>query len=376
MSYFFVAGIVIALFLILLLAAKPNKQTPDYIFGVLLFFSAQTIFNTFWVYTGRYLQYPNTLVVGLNAPIAVAPLFYLYTKYQTHNIRFRPIDYLHLLPYIALFILYADFYGLSFNEKIERMQAYGSVALDTIRSFVAYTTGFFYFMLSLWMLLRFKKNMKSQFSNTERIQFNWLLLLIVGMLVIWLIVLITKNDNIISVAATVFVFVLGYFGITQVNAFNGTNAFAFSAPTVFETENMEIQLDGVVDAKYKSSMLSEEDANQIHTQLKRVLEKERPYLNPELTLGQLARLLEVHPNRLSEVINTKEAKTFYDLINELRIKEFLQQVVKPESRQFTFMSLAYDCGFNSKASFNRNFKRYTGSTPRAYLNNHCTSELK
>ncbi|HZI54714.1 MAG TPA: helix-turn-helix domain-containing protein, partial [Chitinophagaceae bacterium] len=79
-------------------------------------------------------------------------------------------------------------------------------------------------------------------------------------------------------------------------------------------------------------------------------------------------ILKIHPNTLSQVINSFENKTFYDYINGLRIEEFKTLVTDPGSRQFTLLSLAFECGFNSKTAFNRNFKKATGQSPSDYLN--------
>ncbi len=367
MVYIFVAGISIALFLITIILTKPTKHTSDYILSALLFFSAQTIFNTFWVFTNFYLSYPDALVIGLNAPIAVAPLFYLYTKYQTHPIRFSPLDLLHLVPYFILSLLYGKFYFSSPEERLALMNSETGFnsTLGIFRIIITYVSGFFYFFWSLWILLRFRKNMKHLFSNTEKIRFNWLIFLIVGMLFVWLVVLIIKSDLITSISSTLFLIFLGYFGITQVNVFSGVNNYLLTTITPSYETNAPIKIENgeSVNIKYKNSILSEEEAYKIHQQLQQLLNTERPYLNPELTLSQLAQLLNVHPNKLSEVINTQEQKSFYDLINELRIQEFLHQVVKPENSRFTFTSIAYDCGFNSKASLNRNFKKHVGITP-------------
>lgn len=367
MVYIFVAGISIALFLITILLTKPTKHTPDYILSALLFFSAQTIFNTFWLFTNLYLSFPDALVIGLNAPIAVAPLYYLYTKYQTHPIRFSPLDLLHFVPYFILSFLYGNFYFLSFEEKLAIMKL--NSTLEISRTIVTYVSGFFYFLWSLWILLRFRKNMKHLFSNTEKIRFNWLLFLIVGMLCVWLVVLIVRDDHITSISSTVFLILLGYFGITQVNVFSGENDYFLTAITQsYDTNALsKIENGESENIKYKHSILSEEEATKIQEQLNQLIQTERPYLNPELTLSQLAQCLKVHPNKLSEVINTQEQKSFYDLINEQRVREFLLQIVKPENTRFTFTSLAYDCGFNSKASFNRNFKKHVGITPSEYL---------
>nr|WP_262919778.1 helix-turn-helix domain-containing protein [Niabella hibiscisoli] len=97
------------------------------------------------------------------------------------------------------------------------------------------------------------------------------------------------------------------------------------------------------------------------------MQKEALFTDPELTLGTLSEQLAIHPNTLSQVINSKEGKNFYDYINALRIATFIKALSKPENKKYTLLSLAFECGFNSKASFNRNFKKHTGLSPTEYL---------
>ena len=106
---------------------------------------------------------------------------------------------------------------------------------------------------------------------------------------------------------------------------------------------------------------------EIYTGLTKVINEEKIFVNPELTLAELAQTLDVHPHNLSQVINTYEEKSFYDYINLKRIEEFKRIVALPENRKFTLLALAHDCGFNSKTSFNRNFKNLTGLSPSDYL---------
>lgn len=81
----------------------------------------------------------------------------------------------------------------------------------------------------------------------------------------------------------------------------------------------------------------------------------------------VSRELDVHPNTLSQVINRAEQKNFFDYINTLRVADFKEKAANPENQKYTLLSLAYDCGFNSKTSFNRNFKKITGKSPSEYL---------
>jgi AraC-like DNA-binding protein len=87
-----------------------------------------------------------------------------------------------------------------------------------------------------------------------------------------------------------------------------------------------------------------------------LMAEQKPFKNPDLTLNELAGMLEVHPNYMSQVINSKEKKSFYDLINEKRVEEFIKLISQPSNQQYTLLAISFDCGFNSKASFNRNLR--------------------
>jgi AraC-like DNA-binding protein len=250
----------------------------------------------------------------------------------------------------------------------------------SINAYAVYFSGIVYATLSLVRLLRYRKNLVDQFSNTEKINFNWLLYLIIWIIAIWIVILFVQEDKMIFGAAALFVLWLGYFGIRQVQLFHQNTPQPPLAPSVV-TNNPDTNLAEAEasatnnllplleqnNIKYQKSTLSEQDASLIHERLKMLLAEQKPFTNPDLTLNDLAKSLGVHPNHLSQVINSKEKRSFYDLVNEKRIEEFIRLIAQPAQQQYTFMSVAYDCGFNSKASFNRNFKKYTGLTPTDYL---------
>ena len=81
----------------------------------------------------------------------------------------------------------------------------------------------------------------------------------------------------------------------------------------------------------------------------------------------MAAKLGVHPNYLSQVINQRENKNFYDFVNTYRVAEFKRLISMPRNQHLTLLSVAFDCGFNSKSSFNRYFKKATGQTPSEYF---------
>jgi AraC-like DNA-binding protein len=93
------------------------------------------------------------------------------------------------------------------------------------------------------------------------------------------------------------------------------------------------------------------------------MQNEKPYLEPELTLDQLASRLSLKPRVLSQAINVILGQNFYDFINHYRIDEASRLLTNPKDKKITILEVLYEVGFNSKSSFNTLFKKYTGLTP-------------
>ncbi|WP_170170339.1 helix-turn-helix domain-containing protein [Hymenobacter perfusus] len=89
----------------------------------------------------------------------------------------------------------------------------------------------------------------------------------------------------------------------------------------------------------------------------------RPYLEPELTLGELATQLRTNTSWLSKVINSGCGQNFNDFINEYRVREAERRLRDPQFRHYTLLAVALEAGFNSKSTFNRVFKKLRGQTP-------------
>jgi AraC-like DNA-binding protein len=95
------------------------------------------------------------------------------------------------------------------------------------------------------------------------------------------------------------------------------------------------------------------------------------YENPELAIFHLAAKLDTHSKKISQVINQGFALNFNDYINQHRVKAVIRKIDAGEHSVQTLLSLAYECGFNSKSTFNRAFKRYTSLSPNDYIKKNC-----
>jgi AraC-like DNA-binding protein len=96
------------------------------------------------------------------------------------------------------------------------------------------------------------------------------------------------------------------------------------------------------------------------------MRSEKPYLNPQLTLNELSKKLGVNAAVLSYVINSGFNKNFNDFVNEFRIDEVKGKLQNGAADNLTLLAVAFDCGFNSKATFNRAFKKFTGTSPKEF----------
>jgi AraC-like DNA-binding protein len=383
---FYLIGIVITFFLVALLITKKGKTKADRILVIWLIFIGLHLFFFYLYITDKGYSFPYYYLLGVHFPFPLVhgPFLFLYTATITNQLWASRYSALHAIPFFFIYFLFLPFMRLPVEQKILifKNNGLGSETELLVLITLIMISGIVYVALSLWLLKKYKKTLQDQFSSAEKINLAWLRYLIYSIGLTWVFVLI-GNDPLIFGSAVVFVFFLGYFGIKQVGIFtqshptetnieakilmNGASSPTEPIGATQLSSNTTALLDVPQKVKYLRSSLSEETAREIQKNLTKAINEDRLYTNPEITLAELAQTLNVHPNNLSQVINTLEGKNFYDYINHKRIEEFKRIVALPESQRFTLLALAHECGFNSKTSFNRNFKNATGLSPSEYL---------
>jgi len=98
--------------------------------------------------------------------------------------------------------------------------------------------------------------------------------------------------------------------------------------------------------------------------LDNLFEVEKVYLDEKLTLYKLAKKIQTTDKKLSFLLNKSMNTTFYDYVNSFRVEAVKLKLVSEKSKKFTILAIAHECGFNSKASFNRIFKKSTGQNSK------------
>ncbi len=119
--------------------------------------------------------------------------------------------------------------------------------------------------------------------------------------------------------------------------------------------------------KYASEIFTQEELTTLQIRLNDLMEREKPYLNPELSLRGLAASMDLTPNQMSRLLNEGFEQNFSEYINSLRLNAFMETAKDPSKRHLSILGMAYESGFNSKTVFNTFFRKETGMTPSAWL---------
>ncbi|HEY5689954.1 MAG TPA: helix-turn-helix domain-containing protein [Cyclobacteriaceae bacterium] len=370
---FYFGGVGLAFFLTLLLVSKRKKTIADIILAVWLFVIS---IHLLLFYLLRMKLYPQLLGVSFPFPLIHGPFLYLYTMALTNRLQFSRLALLHFIPFLAVFIYLIPFLSLPIEEKINVFKNHGAgyETFNQILKIIIIISGLLYFIASSLVLRKHRVSITDHFSNTEKVNLKWLQYLIYWIGLIWIMVIFT-NDDWIYGFVVLFILFIGFFGIRQIGIFYSpelpiplNGAEIKDRPDEMEQKNGHhadhFQLE---KKKYQKSGLSIERSKILHRQLTQLMNDKKLYARSDLSLAELAEQLNTQPNHLSQVINELEAKNFYDYINTLRIEEFKRVAASADSKRFTLLALAQHCGFSSKSSFNRYFRKVTGLSPSEFI---------
>ncbi|MDR6460155.1 AraC-like DNA-binding protein [Chryseobacterium vietnamense] len=355
---FYLAGVFISCFSSFLIAGKRKKVMADYILAAWFMIIGIHLILFILFFSGSYIKFPYFLGYEVIFPFIHGPMLYLYVLSVTGKAPGRKIWLLHFVPVLIVIVMLFKLLILSPWDRLAIYQSGGSEyqLISSILKYMMILSGIVYIVVSFFAVRKYTREIAEQYSNTERINLRWLYYLIAGLALIWVAVMI-RNDILIFFIVVLFIIVAAYFGISRVGILD--------LPVITVNINEEKVDDEVI--KYQKNFPGEDAIIAVYEKLIYQMEKDSLYKDPELSLSHTAALLEVHPNILSQAINSIENKNFYDYINRQRIEEFKRLAVLPENRKYTILSLAFESGFNSKTSFNRNFKKYMNCSPRDFL---------
>jgi AraC-like DNA-binding protein len=316
---------------------------------------------------------------------------YLFLKSLTNQAwRFSvKRDFVHFLPYGIYFIVHLVIGVLGFGNREQIWKWENTLYLNVFFQVLSWGVQIYYFVASYQLYKNYRNWAVNEYSNIELVSFTWFRNFLIINFLCWTIGTINSlyislftnetSDNhyalmwIGYLADTILLYYISISGFMQsrvkhvVFEEKGAPLSDFFTEKNKDTVHSQVKLnDGEtiqIQDENKKNQLSEEDLLTWKTKVMTLFDKGKPYLDPELTLSELAIRLKTNTSILSQVINKGFEKNFNDFINEYRVHEYHAKVKTPQYKHLTILAVALDCGFNSKATFNRAYKKLTGKNP-------------
>jgi AraC-like DNA-binding protein len=346
--------------------AYQNSRLSDFLFGLVLMGMAFNIWEYMLGFSGIEILWKELNFFPRTFGMAFAPLCYFYFKSQVDkDFRFSKGDIVYFLPFIVNTVYHVTVFsmGQDFVKTVEK-NFHGPFFIPEIETFTEIFLDGFFIYKCLKLYTQYREWTKTQFSDIESVSFKWfrnfLIVLIISFVVYLLKMVIIRMydldfkqdwwDNLVGVVLIYYVSITGY---AQIQPNTGL---------VFKEE--EYKPENIQKEKF-----NEDELQNWKSKILKLMQDDKLYLQPELNLSDIANRLKTNISVLSGVVNSVFGKNFNDFVNEYRVKEFQERIQLPENRNITLLGVAFDCGFNSKATFNRSFKKFTGKSPKEFLDN-------
>lgn len=358
--------IIIFLFLfvsLFLFTLKRGKTQSNKILGFLFLCYGLWIWDiyaTFYLYD----SYPYLAYIFNNLLWLIGPglLFYTYSVIY-NNYPFRKKDLLHLIPFFLMFFLSIVSFHIQSTEfkrtflehaiNDKSIFNWGSSAIILIHVLT-------YIIVSFIAIINYQRALTNILSNDTKIRVSWLKFMLIGsFLIFFSLISIVLNQYFnwhqkMPVESTYLLVLLLLIFITSILFKSMKQPEIFMGLTVEQVK---------INNNKGENSLPKEISNRYAEKLNEYMNLEKPYLDPDLTLTELAERLDIKVKDLSQVINNNFELRFFDYINKYRIQEAKALIENPPDPKMTILEIMYQVGFNSKSSFNTSFKKFIGMTP-------------
>lgn len=347
-----------------------------------------------WYWGTECLECRNFMFyVPMNHTLLMGPVIYMYIRSLLNpGFTFNKMDRWHFVPGFAyiLWTIIVAVTDLLVMKRYYLMDGQNDPDFDTWYQAIGFISLLIYLMLSLRYYLMYRAFIVQELSFADTVQFKWVRNFLIACFLYFFSTIFLDILRLVGVNIgyqdtwwyyLLFAFIFYYIAISgYANSIEQKKTFEldflrYRMPNLIGggEHPLEVQTE---DASFEVLMPAEftspdQTADSVipsiwKEKVENAILVERMYRNPELTLTDLANHLGTNPSLLSKIINRSFGKNFNDYVNQYRVLEVKENLADPQNAHLTIMSLAYDAGFNSKATFNRAFKKFTGDNPKTY----------
>lgn len=354
-----------------LLTVKTENKLANRLFAWFFIFSAIDL-SGFFIDVGTRNEL-NLEIFRSTACLFGMPLFYLFVLavcYSDFRLKWKHV--VHLLPFLLINLVFIPRIYLSTNIDKDSFAATLNQMPEIYLIQILIEFQYVFYIVSVFLILKkYREIYLENYADSSTATYKWLFQITCVFLIAHSIVAL-KN-------------VLRYSGFREIflwtNVLVGAIALlitcwfimkALNHPELFRGVNSKLQLAKdilpAVEEKTESKDVQDDAISSQISTLKQYMAEREPFLDPSLTIQELANQIDIPVRELSVLINHHMDQHFFDFVNEYRIQKAMG-ILKDQARsQLTVLEILYEVGFNSKSSFNTSFKKHTNLTPTAYRN--------
>lgn len=300
----------------------------------------------------------------------IAPLFYLSIQsYIKPSRKWNKNQYLHFgLSFLYLFLFIFSFL---LDAKEAQKEKVSQNSIDNVNYFLCLILTiqvFWYCIIAYKNIIKHQKNILLHRSSVENINLDWLKKISIAISIMgffWVLDIVfqlSENyllfDFFTSFLVLFIVLYITHYWFQQEEIYPYSSSEKKDINALIKAAN--------ADEEQKKKILSDENLEKIKTELLVLMEKEKPFLDSEISLIKLAEKLNISAHQLSYVINKGFDENFFQFINGYRIKEAQKLILDPKMNHLSLLGIGFEVGFNSKTVFNTTFKKVTGKTPSEF----------
>lgn len=360
-----ILGLVQGLFLGVILILDSKKQRPTLFLGLFLLTYSFELLNAVLEDLNILNLRPGLLFLPIDFWYLIMPLFYLYVKSITNSVITRKYMLLLLLPGIIEFVFFVIIFLLPAGLKLEISNTSNTLGvIATIVLLLALPYSIFYAIKIIKYINNHKKKAENYYSNLDGKLLNWAKGVIVFFLIFhasWFIGIFQEDAfyeeytyPILSAVNVIFIFWIGISGLRQSKIIGSRNESLTEESKLVQPDNSPIETEEAYDEDFQRLTL--------------LMIEEAYYKEPNLSLADLAKTLQLPQRKLSQLIRANTDQNFNQFVNYYRVEEAKKLLKDASYDNLSMLGIAYDAGFNSKASFFSVFKKFTSITPNTYKN--------
>lgn len=365
---------------ILYLFSKKHKSFANRLLGLFLLVIVYEGTLAF-LPVDHILGYPISYYFSLPEVKLFYPILFLHyilekvgqTKHYRKLLRFHyllafaiaGVTLINILLYTLNGYKIEDYWGTKMTESFFMAQQYYAFLMIIAVLIVAFIE-----------VKRYKTIVQKGYSDHEMLNINWLwrfIFAIIPIIVLWginLIWILMGTNNSFDFELFTWGFVVIFLYFVSYQAFKHKNLFEGVSRRTEVADHKKLKKPKIASVP----VIRQPEEEKLIKKIKQHMETQEPYLDASLSMYQLAKQLNLPAHELSQLINHKLNKHFFDFVNEYRVKKAMKILSEPQNNKVTVLEILYEVGFNSKSSFNTVFKKYTGKTPTQYRKSYALTK--